>query len=226
MNMEKTNIDSQEARRRIDGLKPVIRLAYRYARVERATLMPDGKHETDAEHAVSLAIIATAYAMKYHPELDPYKVFFYCVMHDIDEFLHGDTPTIGATAEIFAKKDQEEAEAAIERTHILHEYPEFNKLIDGLSDLKIGENAFGKAFDKIAPGYSHSYNKGQALKDRYGLDGIDSLLESVKMTDEKMYKYASQFVDVLALRQEMHVKVAEESFAPGTWVDVPLFDMP
>ena len=224
--MEKTNIDPQEARKRIDDLEPVVGLAYAYARVERATLMPDGKHETDAEHAVSLAIIATAYAMKYHPELDPYKVFFYCVMHDVDEFLHGDTPTIGATAELFAKKDQEEAEAAAERAQILQEYPEFNKLVDELSDLTVDENAFGKAFDKIAPGYTHSYNKGQALRERYGIDGMDALLESVKMTDAKMYTYASQFVDVLALRQEMHARVNENAFAPGTWVDVPLFDMP
>ena len=224
--MEKTNIDSHEARKRINGLEPVVGMAYAYARVERATVMPDGKYETDAEHAVSLAVIATAYAMKYHPELDPYKVFFYCVMHDVDEFLHGDTPTIGATAELFAKKDQEEAEAARERAQILKDYPEFNKLVDELSDLTIAENAFGKAFDKIAPGYTHAHNKGQALRERYGIDSMETLLESVKLTDEKMYTYASQFVDVLALRQEMHKKVYEDAFAPSTWIDVPLFDMP
>ena len=226
MSMEKTSIDRQEARKRINSLEPVVEMAYTYARVERATVMPDGKYETDAEHAVSLAIIATAYAMKYHPELDPYKVFFYCVMHDVDEFLYGDTPTIGATKELFAKKDQEEAEAALVRAQILQEYPEFNKLVDELSDLSVAENAFGKAFDKIAPGYTHAHNKGQTLRERYGIDGMDTLLESVKLTDEKMYRYAAQFVDVLALRQEMHRKVNDDAFAPGTWVDVPLFDMP
>ena len=64
------------------------------------------------------------------------------------------------------------------------------------------------------------------MRERYGIDSMETLLESVKLTDEKMYTYASQFVDVLALRQEMHKKVYEDAFAPGTWIDVPLFDMP
>jgi 5'-deoxynucleotidase YfbR-like HD superfamily hydrolase len=226
MSMEKTSIDRTEARRRIDELEAAFKLGHQYARVERGTVMPDGKPETDGEHAISLAIIATAYAMKYHPELNHYEVFFYCVMHDIDEFKFGDTPTIGATEETFRVKDLEEAEAAVERSKILSAFPEFNALIDQLSDLKKPENAFGKGFDKLAPGYMHADNNGQALKETYGVYSLDDLLEATRATDEKMYKYAANFVDVLALRQEMHYKVAGESFNGPVWVDEPLFDLP
>ena len=225
MSTEQTSINPEEARRRIDSLAPLVELAYAYSRVERATVMHDGKHETDAEHGISLGIIGTAYALKYRPELDPYKVFFYCVMHDVDEFLHGDTPTIGATNETFAQKDREEAEAATERAMILRDYPEFNAMLDGLSDLSVEENAYGKAFDKIAPGFTHSTSLGTALRERYGIDSFDALLESVRATDEKMYIYAAQFVDLLAMRQAMHVRVGEVAFRSGTWVDTPLFDM-
>ena len=223
--MDLTSINSEIARQRIEELVPAVDLSYSYARVERATLMPDGAFETDGEHGVSLAIIATAYAMKYYPQLDPYKVFFYGVMHDVDEFLHGDTPTVGATKELFAQKDAEEAEAAEARAHILRDFPEFNALIDGLADLSVAENAFGKAFDKLAPGYTHSYNEGQVLKERYGIDSFEAMLQSVAMTDEKMLSYATRFVDLIAMRREMHVRVGEQAFKAGSWVDVPLFEM-
>lgn len=224
MSTEKTSINPAEARRRIDELAGPFEFAHTYARVERGTVMPDGRHETDGEHAISLAVIATAYALEYHPELDPYKVFFYAVMHDSDEFLHGDTPTLGATQETFRKKDAEEAEAATERARILQSFPSFNKMIDELSDLDVPENAFGKAFDKLAPGYTHGANLGQVLREVYGLRNYDDLVQATKATDEKMQRYAAGFVDLLAMRQAMHQKVAEVAFRGPMWVDEPLFE--
>lgn len=220
-----TNIDPFEARQRIDELEGPFHLGHAYARVERGTYMPDGKPETDGEHAISLAIIATAYAMKYYPELDPYKVFFYCVMHDVDEFLHGDTPTIGATKETFRVKDAEEAEAAIERGKILANFEQFNTLINQMSDLSIPENAFGKAFDKIAPGYTHAANRGSVLIEKYGIHSLDDILAATTETDRKMYVYAKSFVDVLAMRQEMHVINSEHITNREVWVDMPLFQI-
>lgn len=220
-----TSIDSIEARRRINELDGPFHLGHAYARVERGTYMPDGKPETDGEHAISLAIIATAYAMKYYPELDPYKVFFYCVMHDVDEFLHGDTSTIGATKETFRIKDAEEAEAAIERGKILSPFDEFNTLINQLRDLNIPENAYGKAFDKIAPGYTHAANRGSVLIEKYNIHNLDDILAATIETDEKMYIYAKSFVDLLAMRQEMHVINSEHITNREVWVDMPLFGM-
>lgn len=212
MSTEKTNINSTEARRRIDELEEPFQLAHRYARVERATRMVDGKPETDGEHGISLALIATAYALKYHPELDPYKVFFYGVMHDIDEFLHGDTPTLGATDADFKRKDAEEAEGAAERGRILSNFPEFNQMLEGMFDLSVPENAFGKAFDKLAPGYTHADNLGRVLKETYHMTSYEDLLRSTEATDKKMFIYAAEFVDVLAMRQAMHRKVADVAF--------------
>ena len=221
---KETNFTQEEARRRIDELKAPFELAHQYARIERATLMPDGKPETDGEHGISLGVIAMAYAMKYRPELDPYKVFFYGVLHDIDEFLHGDTPTVSASPETFATKAREEAEAAVERKKILDAFPEFNALIDELEDVRVPEHAFGKAFDKLAPGYTHAQNLGRVLRERYAVHSYEDLLESVRATDEKMLTYASDFGDVLAMRQAMHRKVGDTAFK-GVWVDVPLFDL-
>lgn len=224
--MEKKNIDSSEIERRIDSLQPVADLAFQYARVERASKMADGKHETDAEHAIMLAFIGLAYLLKYHPELDPYKGLFYLVFHDVDEFLYGDTPTINATNETFIKKEKEEAEAASVRRQILHDFPELSTMLDNMNDLSVPENVFGKAMDKLAPGYTHLGNLGEVLRERYALSNMGELLESVRATDEKMETYAVAFPDILAMRQAMHRKVGKSAFKAGTWVDVPLFELP
>jgi hypothetical protein len=45
--MESVDFVDEESARRIEELRKPFELAHAYARVERATLMPDGKQETD-----------------------------------------------------------------------------------------------------------------------------------------------------------------------------------
>jgi 5'-deoxynucleotidase YfbR-like HD superfamily hydrolase len=221
--MESVEYVDEEAARRIEELRGPFELGHAYARVERATLMPDGKHETDGEHGISLGIIAACYATKYHPELDPYKVFFYGVMHDVEEFLEGDIPTLGATEESLAAKYEQEERGAAEVYRILETFPGFLKMLDEMRDLRKPASQFGKALDKITPGYTHAANNGQVLKETYNLTSYEELLESVAMTDKKMLDYAVNFVDVYVMRQEMHRQVARVAFKKPLWVDTPLF---
>lgn len=216
MSMKKASISPDEARRRLAALAKPFRLGHDYARVKRATVMADGERETDGEHALSLAVIATAYATKYYPDLDPYKVFFYAVMHDIDEFKHGDTPTLHATDESYAAKDAQEAAAAVERNQILADFPEFVAMLETMSDLGVPENAFGKAFDKLAPLYTHIDNKGQVLREEFDIHTYEQLLAATATVDKKLLVYAGRFVDLLAMRQEAHKLVAEASFDEPT----------
>jgi 5'-deoxynucleotidase YfbR-like HD superfamily hydrolase len=213
----------QEAARRIEELQGPFELAHQYARVERATLMPDGKPETDGEHGISLAIIATCYATKYHPELDPYKVFFYGVMHDVDEAPEGDVPTIAITEEGIALKDAREERGVQHNRQVFAAFPVFLSMLDEMRDLTNPESQFGKALDKLTPGFTHADNLGRVLKEVYRLTSYEDLLEAVKLTDKKMYEYAAKFVDTIALRQEIHRKVARIAFSRPFWVDVPLF---
>jgi 5'-deoxynucleotidase YfbR-like HD superfamily hydrolase len=215
----------EESARRIAELEEPFQLGHRYARVDRGTLMPDGRPETDGEHAISIAIAGTCYATKYHPELDPYKVFFELVMHDIDEHLEGDTPTIGATEESLAIKDESEMRGAAEVDRILSPFPIFLEMVHDMHDLRNPETQFGKAMDKLAPGFTHEANQGQILREIYGLTSYEELLKSVELTDKKMYDYAAHLVDVIAMRQEMHRKVSRVAFQSTMWVDEPLFEM-
>lgn len=226
MNVERTvDYVDQEAAKRIEELREPFELAHRYARVERATLMPDGKHETDGEHGISLGIILACYVTKYHPEIDPYEAFFYGVMHDVDEHLEGDVPTVAITEEGLALKNEREARGAADVRRIFTEFPGFQVMIDKMQDLRNPASQAGKAMDKNTPGFTHESNLGSVLKEVYGLTSYEELLKSVALTDKKMNEYAADFEDIIAMRQEMHRKVARVAFKRPLWVDQPLFEL-
>lgn len=215
----------QEAARRIEELQGPFELAQQYARVERATLMPDGKQETDGEHGISLGVILACYVTKYHPEIDPYKAFFYGVMHDVDEVLEGDVPTIAITVEGMALKNLREERGAAYVHQVFAEFPGFIEMLDDMRNLGKPVNQLGKAMDKNTPGFTHVANLGQILKEVYGLTSYEDLLDAIHLTDKKMLEYAADFPNVIAMRQEMHRKVARIAFKRPLWVDVPLFEM-
>lgn len=214
----KTNIDDTiddvEAERRIDEMETAFRFGHEYARVKRVTKMDDGAEETDGEHALSLASMGIAYAMKYHPELDPYKLAFYFLFHDGDEAFVGDESTLGATAESLKAKKEREALGRQQWRERFKDFPQFMDLIDSLDDLSVPEYAFAKAFDKLAPGYMHKADKGATIREKYGFTTLPELIEATAATDAQMAKYAADFPDVIQLRTTMHHKVARIAFAP------------
>lgn len=212
-------IGESEASRRLEELKPAFEIGHSYARVERSTIMPDDKRETNAEHVLSLAMIGIAYATKYHPELDPYKLAFYFLFHDIDEFLYGDQSSLGISHEGYKAKVTQEAEGRQEIHMRLEHFPEFLALLDTIDDLTIPENAFGKAADKLSPGYTHEANGGKALREQYAIHDYEGILDGTGVVDEKMYEYAAHFVDVIAMRRAMHKRVAQKAFGEHVWDD-------
>ncbi len=205
-------ITFDEASRRLDELTPAFEIGQRYARVERATLMPDKKPETDGEHALSLGAIGVAYASKYRPELDPYKLSFYFLFHDIDEWLYGDVSSLGISPEAYGDKEAKEAEAATVREARLAHFPEFISLLRTLNDLSVPEFAFAKAFDKIAPSFTHMENNGEVARERYGYRSYDDLFEGNRTVLEKMERYATEFEDVIEMKRATIRRIADVAF--------------
>lgn len=205
-------INEIEALRRLEELDPAFEMGHQYARVERKTKMPDGKFETDGEHVTSLGMICVAYATKYRPDLDPYKLSFYLLFHDLDEYLYGDESSLGVTPEQYAAKVAKEEEAADERRQRLAAFPEFMKLLDTLDDLSIPEFAFAKAFDKLAPSFTHINNGGQVIKDDYGYGSYEDIVEGNRTVFEKMEQYASEFQDVIEMKRATVRRIAQVAF--------------
>lgn len=205
------NINEAEARRRLDELAPVSKLAHEYSRVERGTEFKDGKPETDGDHVVHLGMLGVAYALKYRPDLDPGRIALYFLFHDLDEAKAGDTPTLGADAEMLKAKDLREAEGRRQIEEILQDFPEFIALLRSLHNLEAVEDEFGKAFDKLAPGYLHEETEGRTLR-KHGVTNREELYAAVKATDEKMRGYTAQHEDVMAMRLAAHERVADQVF--------------
>lgn len=205
-------ITEPEALRRLEALDPAFDMGHRYARTERATLMPDGKFETDGEHVTSLGMICLAYATKYRPDLDPYRLSFYILFHDLDEWLHGDTSSLGISPAEYQIKEQKEQEAADERRRRLADFPEFMDLLETLNDLSVPEFAFAKAFDKLAPSFTHMANDGKVIKEHYGYASYEDILEGNKTVFEKMEKYAAEFEDVIELKRATVRRIAAVAF--------------
>lgn len=211
--MSINHIDPAEARRRIEELAPLSELGHEYSRTETGVELADGTPETDGDHVVHLGIMAVAYALKYRPGLDPGRVALYVLLHDIDEAKVGDTPTLGVDeAALYAKKELEaEGRKQVEEDAV--NFPEFIELLRSLSDLERPEDTFGKAFDKLAPGYLHSVTHGKTLV-KYGITSHQGLLRGVAATDAKMAEYAANHPDVIAMRAAIHDQVSEAASLP------------
>lgn len=204
--------EEAEPLRRLEELDPAFEMGHQYARVERKTLMIDGKFETDGEHIASLGMICLAYATKYRPELNPYKLAFYVLFHDIDEYLFGDESSLGMSPEQYDAKVLKEEEAAWERKRRLADFPDFMELLDTLNDLSIPEYAFAKAFDKLAPSFAHLATKGKVIRERYGYNTYEDIFEGNRTVFEKMETYAADFQDVIEMKRATVRRIASVAF--------------
>lgn len=207
------NIDNPEAHRRLDELNPVSQLAHEYSRVERGVEHVDGAPETDGDHVVHLGLLAVAYVLKYRPDLDPGRVALYALFHDIDEAKVGDTPTLGADAEALRAKDAREAEGRRQVEQDLADFPEMIELLRSLHALEKPEDEFGKAFDKLVPGFMHAATEGRIVR-RFGITNREELMAAVAATDEKMKRYTADHPDVMQMRRAGHERVADLTFGP------------
>lgn len=187
-------------------------LANQYADVKRATLDREGNDETDARHAVHLMHIASSYAKLYYPQLNAYKVAAYALVHDLVEAYSDDVSSLGITPEREAQKNRDEA-AALEEINKDYgdEWPGLLKLIYDYEALIDAEARFTKTFDKLDPGFTHFYSKGEQLKNHYGFDEV-RFYEAISQTTTRMSKYSSEFPLLMEDRLELTDRVASAAF--------------
>jgi putative hydrolase of HD superfamily len=109
--MTSTEIPSPEVQHTIRQLLVLGEAAVRFARVERAPRLPDGRRETDVEHSFHLGLSATELAAQFYPDLDTGLVAEFSNVHDLPELYTGDVWTYGISDEARASKEAAEAEA-------------------------------------------------------------------------------------------------------------------
>jgi 5'-deoxynucleotidase YfbR-like HD superfamily hydrolase len=196
-----------------DELMTLAHVVDRFMDVTRATMRHD-RAETDGEHTLRLQFIAVSYAARFHPELNLGKISLYALIHDFVEVYAGDVNSLKADSDVIAQKELTE-KAAFGRLEgeLGDTWPDLINLLKRYEELEDAEARFVKCLDKCDPSFTHHANGGQALMNMGLIDHgeFKELCERVRI---RMAKYAYEFPDVMALREELITRVARTAYTP------------
>lgn len=128
--------------------------------VDRATLLPGGRHETDSHHSFSLALIAYDICHMYCPELDADKVVRYALVHDLLEIITGDQDTLMLDEAGLHAKHIEEQRAAAKLHKLLAKHPALLEAYEAYERLDSPEAATVYVLDKCSTTWTHFWDAG------------------------------------------------------------------
>lgn len=132
------------------------RISLAFGRVERVTRHEDGvRPETDTDHTVMLGIIACEVAPA---GLDRTLVAAFALVHDLSEVYAGDTPTLGASAEVIAAKNDRENVARARLTDELGDGSWLAEMLSIYEQQRVPEARFVRVIDKVLPKLTHALN--------------------------------------------------------------------
>ena len=156
-------------------------------KIDRRTLLPGGRNESDSHHSFSLALTAYDICQKYCPELDCNLVVRYALVHDLLEIILGDEDTLQSTAAELHAKHQREQAAWHELENKLRKYP---SLLSGLKEyeaLDTPEAATVYVLDKTCTIWTHFWDSGESLHSR-GAASRDDIDIWYKTQQDKLQK--------------------------------------
>jgi putative hydrolases of HD superfamily len=186
-----------------DDIIQLAELALRFGRTQRITFHEDGETaESDTDHTVMLSLIACSLADLYYPQLDCGLVAQYAMVHDLPEVYAGDTPTLKINdAQRASKSEREKAAVARIDAELGRNFPLIPALLHRYEKQVEPEARFVRAVDKIIPKATHILNAGATLK----AQGIakEEAIATYDQQREVVRGYASEFPEVLALREEL-----------------------
>lgn len=187
---------------------PLDVIAKKYADVHRGTLDAEGNLETNARHAAHLAAWNVPYAMRHHPELDPYVIAAKDILHDFSEWKYGDTPTLGVLKSDEAKDKEKQALKEFAESPKGKQFPEFVEALYEYEAQQDDHSIFVRTTDKIDPHLTHKSNGGAQLINAYNIRSREEFLRLAHKTTESIATYGSHFPMVMEDRDELLKRVA------------------
>lgn len=181
--------------------------------IDRATLLPGGRNESDSHHSFSLALIAYDICQKYCPELDLDMVIRFALVHDLLEIITGDEDTLMLSPLQLHEKHQREQIAWQELEARLHDYPALLDDLRSYEKFDTPEAATIWVVDKTATIWTHFWDQGQSLHSR-GAEtrvNIDSWHDNQMDKLQKRLKVMPPQV-ILDIFESSHQKMKEELF--------------
>lgn len=134
--------------------------------VDRATLLPGGRCETDSHHSFSLALTAYDICQKYCPELDANKVMRYALVHDLLEIITGDKDTLHLDEEGLKAKHKEEQAAMVKLRERLSDHPALLAVLEDYERLDSAEAATVYVLDKCSTTWTHFWDEGADIRSK------------------------------------------------------------
>jgi 5'-deoxynucleotidase YfbR-like HD superfamily hydrolase len=179
-------------------------LALQFATINRTAVHHlDGETpESDSDHTVMLGWVACALAARCYPQLDVGLVAQLALVHDAPEVYAGDTSTLRIDDAGLAAKRFREGAAVGRLSGEFHDsLPWFPATILAYELGNRPEARFVRAVDKILCRIVHLLDGGVGLRE-HGVDRAEWDRLAVELT-ERIMAYASDFTELLALREEL-----------------------
>lgn len=197
----------------VDALVDLGAMALMLGRINRtACYHPDGEmRESDTDHTVMLGLIAPALAQGlYGDGLRVGRVAELALVHDLAEVYAGDTPTLRElSADGKADKMAREA-AAVRRIQLRFDavLPWLGVRLAEYEDLSSNEARFVKAVDKMLPKIVHILDGAKGLREE-GM-GLEEFRKRMARQGDEIFRYASGYPELEAIRQQLVRTAAEE----------------
>lgn len=181
--------------RRLDEQIRFILEADKEKDILRQNYLPSGRHENDAEHAWSLALMAWLLKEYANEPVDIAHVMIMCLIHDIVEIDAGDTYAYDEQG----RKTQQEREAkAAERIFSLlpeDQQKEMKALFEEFNRSETPEARFANALDRFQPLLMNDASNGISWKEhQIHRDQVESRQQKTKEGSETLYQKALQII--------------------------------
>lgn len=150
----------------VDSLVELSNTLGEMGNVDRATLLPGGRHETDSHHSFSLALIAYDICHTYCPELDANKVVQYALVHDLLEIITGDKDTLHLDEAGLKAKHKEERAAMVKLRSKLSSHPALLSTLESYERLNSAESATVYVLDKCSTTWTHFWDEGADIRSK------------------------------------------------------------
>ncbi len=182
-------------------------------KIDRATLLPGGRNETDSHHSFSLALIAYDICKKYCPELDADLVVRFALVHDLLEIITGDEDTLSLNHQQLSAKHKRELAAWKELELRLANYPALLSTLKEYERLDTSEAATVYVLDKACTIWTHFWDNGDSLHSR-GAKTRDDIDRWHATQMEKLHKRLHVMPPqvILDIFTDSHEKMRKELF--------------
>jgi 5'-deoxynucleotidase YfbR-like HD superfamily hydrolase len=173
------------------NVESIIRLSDLLAelgKVDRATLLPGGRLESDSHHSFSLALIAYDICKRECPELDANKVMLFALTHDLLEIITGDEDTLHLTAAELQAKHDREKEALKDFDKLFADYPLLRDAMYDYDRLDTPEAATVFVLDKACTTWTHIHDQANHAKTKRNITTSQQVEDWAERQRQKIAK--------------------------------------